>query len=377
MKFLHLADLHLGKRVNEFSMIDEQKQILEQILRIAEDLEIDAIIIAGDVYDKTIPNNEAVILLDNFLTKLTSINISIIMISGNHDSSERLNFGSRLMEKNNVYINGIFDGKMKKYMFNDEYGIINIYTLPFVKPALVSAFYPDANVTTYDDAIKIIIENTEINIDERNILVAHQFVTSGIETPERSESESISVGGIDNVDASAFDKFDYVALGHLHKSQKVGRETIRYSGSPLKYSFSEVNHKKSVTAVTMLDKSEVLFDKVLLSPNNDLREIKGPIAHLIDKNISALNNTNDYIHATLTDEDEIYDAIGQLRDVYPNIMKIDFENNKTKASENTTSVSMDLNTKTDFELFQEFYIIQNNKEMCDEQIKFVNQLFSN
>ena len=249
-----MADLHLGKRVNEFLMIDEQKHILNQIFEIAVNNKIDAVIIAGDIYDKTIPNNDAVILLDDFLTRLTLENIAVIIISGNHDSSERLNFGSRLMEKNDVYINGIFDGKLKKVVLNDEYGDINIYTLPFVKPAQVSAFYPDAEIKTYDNAVKYIIDNTYINTDERNILVAHQFVTSGTESPEHSESESISVGGIDNVDVSAFEKFDYVALGHLHKNQKIGRDTIRYSGSPLKYSFSEVNHKKSVTIVSMLEK---------------------------------------------------------------------------------------------------------------------------
>lgn len=376
MKFLHMADLHLGKRVNEFLMIDEQKHILNQIFEIAVNNKIDAVIIAGDIYDKTIPNNDAVILLDDFLTRLTLENIAVIIISGNHDSSERLNFGSRLMEKNDVYINGIFDGKLKKVVLNDEYGDINIYTLPFVKPAQVSAFYPDAEIKTYDNAVKYIIDNTYINTDERNILVAHQFVTNGTESPEHSESESISVGGIDNVDVSAFEKFDYVALGHLHKNQKIGRDTIRYSGSPLKYSFSEVNHKKSVTIVSMLEKGNVIYENILLSPVNDLREIKGPIAKLIDNEVLKNTNTNDYIHAILTDEEPIYDAIGQLREVYPNLMKIDFERIKNKDNENTTSLSMHVNKKNDLELFQEFYAIQNDKEMSDEQIKFISKLLS-
>ncbi|NLP26636.1 MAG: exonuclease SbcCD subunit D [Clostridiales bacterium] len=376
MKFLHLADLHLGKRVNEFSMINEQKHILNQIIEVALDLGIDTIIIAGDVYDKTIPNNDAVILLDNFLTKLTSEGISVIMISGNHDSSERLNFGSRLMKKNKVYINSIFDGKMNKVVFNDGYGALNIYTLPFVKPALIATFYPDFKITTYDKAIKVIMENTEINTSERNMLVAHQFVTSGSESPERSESESISVGGIDNVDASSFDKFDYVALGHLHKNQKIGRETIRYSGSPLKYSISEVNHKKSITFIDMKEKGKTILKNIPLMPINDLREIRGPIASLVDENIARLNNTNDYIHAILTDEEQIYDAIGQLRSVYPNTMKISFDNSKTKINETFSGLSMDLNTKSDLELFQEFYAIQNNREMSDKQIEFISKLLS-
>jgi exonuclease SbcD len=227
MKLLHISDLHIGRRIGEYSLLDDQRNILNQILDITDEEKPDGILIAGDVYDKSMPPGEAVELLDDFLTELAARNLPVFMVSGNHDSPERLNFGSRIMMKNGIHIAGIFNGALHKETLEDEFGKVNIYLLPYIKPALVRSFY-DGNIETYDDAVRTVTSAAEVDRQERNILVAHQFVTSGAQQPERCESESIAVGGLDNVDTSAFDAFDYVALGHLHGPQRIGRDTIRY-----------------------------------------------------------------------------------------------------------------------------------------------------
>lgn len=374
MKLIHIGDLHIGKRVNEFSMIEDQKYILKQILRIITEEKPNGILIAGDVYDKSLPSAEAVRLLDDFLTSLTSFGQPVFMISGNHDSPERLGFGNRLLEKNGLYIAGVFQGSIEKISLKDTYGMVHIHLLPFLKPAMIKPYFEES-IETYDDALRLVISSASIDPAERNILLAHQFVINGTQTPKRFESETISIGGLDQVDASSFDSFDYVALGHLHGPQKIRRDSIRYSGSPLKYSFSEARHQKSVVVVELKDKDDVSIHLIPLTPLHDLREIKGPIDELLKIGREDTQNSMDYIHATLTDEEEIYDAIGQLREVYPNLMLLDFENSHSHTSDSTfVGNSNDTASKSSIDLFAEFYQLQNNIELSDNQIKVMEQI---
>ncbi len=375
MKLLHTSDLHIGKRVNEFSMIEDQEYILNEMLKIADLHKPQGILIAGDIYDKGIPCVEAVNLFDWFLTELHKRKLSVFLVSGNHDSSERLNFGGRILEENQIHIAGSFHGKLEKVILADENGPVNIYLMPFVKPVMVRRYYPETEIETYQEAVEAILASADINDRERNILVAHQFITSGSSEPERSDSEAVSLGGLDNIDASVFEVFDYVALGHIHGPQRIGRETIRYAGSPLKYSFSEARQIKSVTMVEMGAKGEVRYEKIPLTPIRDMREIKGPIAALTDPKIYSKANTLDYIHATLTDEEEVYDAIGKLRSVYPNIMRLDFENSRSIWNTDAKLAAADVDEKSAMELFAEFYESQNNVALPDKQRLIMENLF--
>ena len=375
VKLLHTSDLHIGKRVNEFSMIEDQEHILKEMLKVVDEHKPDGFLIAGDIYDKGIPGVEAVSLFDWFLTELHIRNLAVFIVSGNHDSSERIDFGGRIMEENNIHIAGTYNGELQKVTIKDEFGPINIYLMPFIKPATVRRFYPDLVIETYEEAVEGIIDNCDINISERNLLVAHQFITSGGKEPERSESEVISLGGLDNIDSGVFDCFDYVALGHIHGPQRIGRDTVRYAGSPLKYSFSESRHIKSITMVEMKEKGIVQFDKIPLIPLRDMREIKGPIEMLIDPTIYSGANTLDYIHATITNEEDIYDGIGTLRSVYPNVMRLDFENSRTAINENKKMAAIDVEHKSSMELFEEFYEKQNNLPMSDEKRNIMVDLF--
>lgn len=375
MKFLHIADLHIGKRVNEFSMLEDQKYILQDILRLVDEVKPAGILIAGDVYDKSVPAGEAVEVLDDFLTELAAQQVQIFIVSGNHDSPERLDFGSRIMAKNGVHIAGTFDGSLKEITLQDEYGPVNIFLLPFIKPAMVQPHFADQSIESYEDAARVVIQAARINSGGRNILVAHQFITSGAIQPERSDSETVAVGGLDNIDASGFEPFDYVALGHLHGPQSIGRETVRYSGSPLKYSFSEVRQQKSVTLIEFAQKGTLEFQTLNLTPQRDMREIKGPMAELIRAGASLDSVCQDYLRAILTDEDEIFDAIGQLRQVYPHIMRIDFENSRNRqATDSQTAASGDVARKSPLELFEEFYLKQNNCEMNVEQRRIIQEI---
>lgn len=373
MKLLHISDLHIGKKVSEFSMIEDQEHILKQILIIADEHKPQGILIAGDIYDKGIPCVEGVTLFDWFLTELHKRKLEIFMVSGNHDSSERIDFGGRIMEENQIHIAGIFQGKLEKTTLSDEYGPLNFYLMPFVKPALVRRYYPE--VETYQEAAEAIINHGDIDKSGRNILIAHQFITSGDQIPEQCDSESVSIGGLDNIDAAIFDAFDYVALGHLHGPQQIGRDTIRYAGSPLKYSFSEARHNKSVTLVEIGNKEVVTHEKIPLLPLRDMREIKGPIAALIDPQVYSQADTLDYIHATLTDEEEIYDAIGKLRSVYPNIMRLDFENSRSVWNADAKFTAVDVEKKSSMELFEEFFENQNNTQMSVKQKEIIQGLF--
>lgn len=370
MKFIHLSDLHIGKRVNEYSMLEDQEYILTKIINIIDGEKPDGVIIAGDVYDKSVPSAEAVELFDDFLVRLSKRNLYVFVISGNHDSPERIAFGGRLMEHSGVYMSPVYDGDIKPVVLEDEYGKINIWMLPFVKPVHIRRFNEDVEITSYTDAMSIAVGNLNVNNGERNIMITHQFVTGA----ERTESEEISVGGTDNVDVSVFDVFDYTALGHIHRPQNCKSEKVRYCGTPLKYSFSEAKDNKSVTVVEIKEKGSLDVKTIPLVPMRDLVEIKGKYDEIMHRDFYC-NTTwqEDYTHITLTDEEDIIDAIGKLRTVYHNLMKLDYDNNRTRST-NSIDAAKDVERKTNYELFSEFYEIQNNQPMSEEQSEFIKNL---
>ena len=368
MKLIHLSDLHIGKRVNEVSMIDDQAYILAQILRIIDDEQADAVLIAGDVYDKSVPSAEAVTLFDDFLCRLARRKLPVLMISGNHDSPERLAFGNRLMDACGIHISPVYDGTVRCVTLQDTYGAVNFYLLPFIKPAHVKRYYPQSQIENYTDACRTAVAQMHIDPTQRNVLLTHQFVTGA----STCESEEINVGGSDNVDAAVFQDFDYVALGHLHGPQNIGSNRIRYCGTPLKYSFSEETHHKSVTVVELGAKGHLTLHLQPLQPKHDLRSIRGSFAEVTDKSIYA-GITNDYIHVILTDEEDIPEAIGRLRLIYPNIMKLSYDNTRTRATQLIDGAE-DVQRKSPLELFCELYEKQNNQPMSDEQRRFAQQL---
>ncbi|MDF2472406.1 MAG: sbcD [Anaerocolumna sp.] len=375
MKFLHISDLHIGKKFKEIDFTLDQLHILNEIIKIAEEERPDGILIAGDIYDRSIPPAGAVNIFDDFLTQLEKRNIKVFMVSGNHDSPERINFGKEILGKNNIYIAGTFKGNLDKVTLEDDFGSINIYLLPYIRPSFVSNYYSELEITSYESAAKIVIDHAKVDNNQRNILVAHQFVTNGGIEPEKSDSESISIGGIDNIDVSVFANFDYVALGHIHGPQNIGRETVRYCGTPLKYSFSEVNHKKSVTCLEIKEKDSIVISQIPLHPIRDMRVIKDTIENLLHNEKYMGGNCEDYIHAIITDEDDIFDPIGKLRTVYRNVLLLETSNTKTRVNENSrTSASGDVTTRSPMDLFQEFFINQNNVELSENQWKIMQDI---
>lgn len=369
MKIMHLSDLHIGKKVNEYSMLQDQIYILKEILQIIDDEKVETVIIAGDVYDRSLPPNEALGLFDEFLYQLSGRNVNVFVISGNHDSPERISYGGRMMTENKIFLSPVYDGNVKPITLNDDYGEVNFYLLPFVRPADIRRYFPDENIENYTDAVKVAIDNMNVDFSERNILVTHQFVTGA----ELSESEDIIVGGTDNVSGEVFDGFDYVALGHIHREQTVGKDNIRYCGTPLKYSFSEAKHIKSVTILDFNDKGNIEYSKIPLTPFRDMREIRGTYYELTLKSSYESTNTEDYLHITLTDEEDIPDAIGKLRSIYPNIMKLDYDNLRTRGS-GTVDAIENIESKSPFELFADLFKQQNNQDMSEEQEEIMRNL---
>jgi len=369
MKIMHLSDLHIGKKVNEYSMLQDQVYILKEILQIIDDEKVETVIIAGDVYDRSLPPNEALELFDEFLYQLSSRNVNVFVISGNHDSPERISYGGRMMTENKIFLSPVYDGNVKPITLNDDYGEVNFYLLPFVRPADIRRYFPDENIENYTDAVKVAIDNMNVDFSERNILVTHQFVTGA----ELSESEDIIVGGTDNVSGEVFDGFDYVALGHIHREQTVGKDNIRYCGTPLKYSFSEAKHIKSVTILDFNDKGNIEYSKIPLTPFRDMREIRGTYYELTLKSNYESTNTEDYLHITLTDEEDIPDAIGKLRSIYPNIMKLDYDNLRTRGSGIVDAIE-NIESKSPFELFADLFKQQNNQDMSEEQEEIMRNL---
>ena len=369
MKLIHLSDLHLGKRVNEYSMIEDQEYILKEIIKITEAESPDGVIIAGDVYDKSVPSAEAVQLFDAFLTELAKMGPAVFVISGNHDSPERMAFGSRLMSASGIHIAPVYSGEVAPVTLTDENGEVRVYMLPFVKPAHVrSALGVEA--ATYTDAMRCAVESMHVDTEARNVLVTHQFVTGA----KRSESEEISVGGTDNVDVSVFEDFDYVALGHIHSPQSCTRESVRYCGTPLKYSFSEARDSKSVSVVELGAKGEVSVRTVPLVPLHDMVEIRGRYDDIMLKSYyEGTSYTTDYMHVTLTDEEDIVDAIGRLRTVYRNLMKLDYDNKRTSAISQIDGAE-EVERKSPFDHFSELYELQNNAPMSEEQSELMREL---
>lgn len=370
MKFLHISDLHLGIRVHDFSMISEQEYILNQFLEIIINYKIDAVLIAGDIYDKMIPPVEAVKLFDWFLTELTSKKILVFIISGNHDSAERVAFGSGMLQRSGLHVSPVFNGGIKPITVADEFGEIGIYLMPFLKPATVRHYYPDSNILTYQDAVKCVTDSIKLDMKRRSILVAHQFVTGAI----RSESEEISVGGLDQVDVSCFNGFDYVALGHIHRPQSITKDTIRYSGTPLKYSLSEVTHQKTATIIDVISKENIELIQVQLRPMHDMRTICGKYMDITSLDFYKDTNTDDYIFITLYDEEDIPDAIGKLRAIYPNLMRIEYDNIRTR-SENIDICTTE-EKLSPIDAFKDLYKLQNNQDMTEKQELFVTDILT-
>lgn len=369
MKLIHLSDLHLGKRVNEISMLEDQEYILTQIIQIIDGEQPNAVLIAGDVYDKSVPSAEAVTLFDDFLCRLAKRNLPVLIISGNHDSPERLAFGGRLMEGAGVHLSPVYSGSVSPVTLPDQYGEVHFWLLPFIKPAHVRRFFPDEPVESYTDAIRTAIRHMAVDTATRNLLLTHQFVTGA----QTCESEELSVGGSDNVDASVFNCFDYVALGHLHGPQNIGSNRIRYCGTPLKYSFSEANHYKSVTVVELGAKGELQVHTVPLTPRHDLREISGTFAELTDRTYSSTTAADDYLHIILTDEEDVPEALGRLRVIYPNIMRLSYDNTRTRSSQVIGSAEQ-VQSRSPLDLFEELYQIQNNQPMSEVQRAFTQEL---
>ena len=369
MRFLHLSDLHLGKRVCEFSMLDDQRYILEEILSLLDTRPVDAVLLAGDLYDKPVPPAEAVRLLDWFLTELADRKLPVFAISGNHDSAERVAFGAHLLAGSQVYVSPVFEGVPAPIPLTDAYGPVDIYLLPFLKPATVRHIYPDEPIESYSDALGCVLRRCAPDPARRSVLVAHQFVAGAT----ACESEEPSVGGLDCVDAALFDGFDYVALGHLHSPQKVGRDTLRYCGTPLKYSFSEAHQHKSATFVELGPKGEVTLSTAPLTPKHDLRELRGSYMELTDRRSYAGTATDDYLHITLTDEQDVPDALARLRVIYPNLMRLDYDNLRTRTQADLDAPAQ-TEQKTPLEHFAAFYALQNNQPLSAEQAAFCQQL---
>ena len=373
MKFLHISDLHIGKRVNEFSMIEDQRYVLKQILTIAEKEHVDGVLIAGDIYDKSVPSAEAVQIFDWFLTELAGQGKKVFAISGNHDSAERVAFGAQLMSGRGVYLSPVYEGEVTKITLQDACGELNVYLLPFLKPATVRhALEKELEgelPESYQEAVSLAVERMEVDDTKRNILVAHQFVTGA----GRCDSEEVAVGGLDNVDAEIFERFDYVALGHIHSPQSVKRETVRYCGTPLKYSFSEAEQEKSVTVLELKEKGEIILSTVPLKPLHDMRKIRGTYQEVMSRDFYQGTDTEDYVQITLTDEEDIPDGLQRLRTVYPNLMRLVYDNNRTRQEQNVEAAE-EIEQKSEMELFQEFYELQNNQPMSREQADFVKRL---
>lgn len=376
MKILHLSDLHIGKIVLEQSMLEDQKYMLNQIIEVIGSEHIEVVFISGDIYDRSVPPADAVDVLDNFLKVLVKdLKIKVFMIAGNHDSKERLNFGSKIFANDGLYICANYDGSLDKVELEDEYGKINVYMLPYIKPVDVKQYFGDEEILSYHDAVKLVLENEIINKDERNVILSHQFVTAGNEVPEKSDSETIFLGGTENVDVSCYKDFDYVALGHIHGPQRIGRDTARYAGTILKYSFSEVNQNKCLTILDFKEKDCLDIKFIPLKPLRDMRVIKGPIEELVKEENYSATNRDDYIRAIITNEDPVYDAIGQIKRIYSNTLRLDIENSKVINGLDVNMTDLDsIKKKDEVELFNEFFNFQHNQDLNEVQLDIIKDV---
>ena len=373
MKLIHLSDLHLGNRVNEFSMIEDQKYILDQILTVIDEERPDGILLAGDLYDRPVPSAEAVQLFDSFLTRLAQRKLPVYAISGNHDSAERIAFGAHIMSNSGIYMSPVYDGKISKYCLTDSYGEVWIHLLPFIRPSVVrhalAGEEGTEEIRTYQEAVQAAVEHMDIDTEKRNILVAHQFAVGAVSC----DSEEITVGGIDQIEVSVFRDFDYVALGHIHSPQNVGSDHIRYCGTPLKYSFSEAGQQKSVTVVELKEKGNLKVREIPLKPKRDMRKLKGSYMEITSLSNYQDTNTEDYVQITLTDEEDIVDGMQKLRTIYPNLMRLEYDNRRTRENQNVSGAET-VQKKSELEYFEEFFELQNNQPMNKEQRKFSEEL---
>ena len=369
MKFIHISDLHLGKRVYEFSMIEEQKNALDQVIKAVDERDVDGIFIAGDIYDKQIPSIEAVELFDSFLTQLSKRDIDIFVISGNHDSAERVCFGAELFKSKRIYISKAYEGRIEYVDMQDEYGKLRVHLIPFMKPANVRRFYPDEEITDYNSAIRVVVENMEMAEDERNVVLVHQFITGAA----RSESEESSLGGMDNIEYDLFDDFDYVALGHIHKPQAMGRQQVRYSGTLVKYALDEVNQVKSITYVELKSKGEVIIETIPVEPIHEMRRVVGTYMELTDRNNYIDTRVDDYLHVVLTDEGDVPDALRKLRVIYPNILRLEYDNTRTRCR-NSVIEGEAVRRRQPIEYIEELFFEQNNADMSEEQKRIIRQI---
>ena len=370
MRLAHISDLHLGKRLHEVSFLEDQAYILEEICEVLRDEKPDAVLIAGDIYDKSAPSAEAVRLFDDFLSELSADGQMVFAISGNHDSAARVAYGGRIMAKSGVYLSAPeYRGEVFSVSLEDKDGRVDVYLLPFIKPIHVSLAFPEEKIESYTDALRVAVERMPVDPKRRSVLVAHQFVTGAV----RSDSEEVSVGGLDNVDAAVFAPFSYVALGHIHRPQNIGSPRIRYSGTPLKYSFSEAKDEKSITMAELDGQGEVVLRTIPLTPKHDLREIRGTYDELMKKENYAGTATDDYLHIILADEDDVPDAMRKLKTVYPNLLRLDYDNARTRSGA-AVEVLTEAETKTPMELVSEFYALQNGQPMNEAQSEYMRRL---
>ena len=353
MKFLHLSDLHLGKQMNDVSLLEDQEAMLMyQIVPIAQKEHVDAVLIAGDIYQRSTPQAEAVALFDRFVSELAAMGKKVFVISGNHDSAQRISYFSALVKPSGVYMTEAFEGQMQSVTLSDAYGELVIWMLPFLRPQQVKRFLPEEKIVTYQDAMQAVLRQTPIDKKKRNILMCHQFITGAA----TSDSEDRSIGGLEQIDAALFDAFDYVALGHIHRPQKIRRLTLRYAGSPLKYSFSEADFDKSVPVIDMQEKGYIDVHTVALKPLHDVRRVEGMLDELMNMPYS-----EDYVWATVRDENVPPDARVMLTGVFPNMLKFSIVNSKTKTDVDVMA-TQSMENKSIVELFADFYRLQNNDQ---------------
>lgn len=372
MRFIHLGDLHLGRYLGDFDLIDDQRYMLDQIIEIIRQKSVDAVLIAGDVYDKSVPSEAAMNLLDYFLRKLAENKVKTYMISGNHDSDDRLNYGSNLFQVNDIYISSVFDGTLHRYSLTDEYGSVNVYLLPFVKASQVRHFFENDKIETYEDAVRTIIDHTNIDVNERNVIVAHQFVAGIGQNPDMGGSEGMAVqnvGLVESIGYSTFDKFDYVALGHIHSPQSIGRKEVRYAGSMLKYSLKEAHNNKSVPVVTMGEKNQIDIELVPLKPKRDVIHIQGKLKEILKNPESAEN----YMYITLTDEELVNNVMNIVQGVYPYTIKIDYDNSHTRAIEQD-SISGLIENKSFTDIIKDFYNQIYGYDISEEEMRIMREV---
>lgn len=369
MKIAHISDLHLGKSLHNFSLIEDQEYILEQIAGILVEKKVEALIIAGDVYDKNVAPEAGLKVLRKFLNRLVEARIKVLIISGNHDSAERLTFGAEFMTEKGIYFSKVYDGKIEPVTFKDDFGSVNFYLLPFVKPSIVQHYFEDETISTYEDAVRCAVEHMKVNSSERNVIIAHQNIMNA----ERCESEEIIIGFQDAVSDEVFKDFDYTALGHIHRQQKIGKHNVMFSGTPLKYSTSEFKHQKVMPLITLEEKGKVDIELIPLVPKRDLRQITGTLDEIMNAAKTDPNNHEDFIDIILTDENEVMDAMATLRTVYPNVLKLTYDNKASHAAENIERLSV-VDKKNPLEIFEAFFNSRRGRDMDEKEKEYIHSL---